>query len=130
MAQSVKYEMMVALKPLLPDDVRKSVHKSIQELATELGGSVDDSDVWGKRYLAYKIQGHNEGYYIVYLLSLPTPGLKELKRQMELKQEILRYMIVRINRPEEIGSSLKKKNFKEDIDREQAAEALAALEAE
>ena len=126
MAQSVKYEMMVALKPLLPDDVRKSVHKGIQQLATDLGGSVDDSDVWGKRYLAYKIQGHNEGYYIVYLLSLPTEALKELKRQMELKQEIWRYMVVRVNRPEEIGSSLKKKNFKEDIDREQAA--LEAME--
>lgn len=116
MATTVKYEMMVALKPLLPDDVRKAVHKNIQDLAIELGGEVVDTDVWGKRYLAYIIQGHNEGYYIVYQMDLPTSALKEFKRQMEMKQEVLRYMFVRINRAEELGNSLKKKNFNEEME--------------
>ncbi len=106
--------MMVALKPLLPDDVRKSVHTGIMSLAKELGGSVDDTDVWGKRYLAYKIQGHNEGYYIVYQMTMPSGSIKELRRQMELKQEVLRYIVVKITRSEELGSVLKKKDFSED----------------
>lgn len=113
--------MMVALKPLLPDDVRKSVHTNILSLAKELGGSVDDTDVWGKRYLAYKIQGHNEGYYIVYQMTLPSASIKELRRQMELKQEVLRYIVVKITKPEELGNSLKKKDFSE-MEKSESAE--------
>lgn len=109
-----KYEMMVALKPLLPDDVRKSVHKGIVDLVKDSGGSVDDTDVWGKRYLAYEIEKHNEGYYIVYQMTLPPVAVKELRRQMELKQEVLRYIIVKINKLEELGASIKKKDFSEE----------------
>ena len=54
------YEMAVVLKPLLPDDVRKSLHKEFVDMITKDGGEVLDIDVWGKRYLSYKIKGHNE----------------------------------------------------------------------
>lgn len=106
-----KYELMVMLKPLLPDDVRKAIHKGVFDLAESLDGAVVDTDVWGKRYLAYKIEGHNEGYYILYQMDAPAASIKEMRRQLELKQEILRYMIVKINKPEELGSTLKKKEM-------------------
>ena len=60
------YEMMMALKPLLPDDLRKKLHNDFVEMISSTKGEVLDVDVWGKRYLAYDIKGHNEGYYIVY----------------------------------------------------------------
>ena len=103
------YEMMVILKPLLPDDVRKKVHKSIVELVKELGGDVMDVDAWGKRYLAYNIKGHNEGYYIVYIFSLESSNLKEMKRKLNLNSEILRFLIIKVNNPEERIRSIKKK---------------------
>lgn len=105
------YEMMVILKPLLPDDVRKAIHKSIVKSITDMGGEVKDVDVWGKRYLAYKIKGHNEGYYIVYDFELASNHIEELSRQFKLKPEIIRFMIVTVDNPEEIGKSLKKKQI-------------------
>jgi small subunit ribosomal protein S6 len=115
---SNKYELMIVLKPLLPDDVRKALHKGIHELVEELGGKVDDTDVWGKRYLAYKILGHNEGYYILYQMTFPSSSVTELRRQLELKQEVLRYMVVKIERPEELEGSLKKKEMELESDDE------------
>lgn len=105
------YELMMILKPLLPDDIRKSIHKGVVKLIKDLGGNAGDVDVWGKRYLAYKIKGHNEGYYLVYSMDLPASSVTELKRQLSLKQEILRFMTVKIEHPEEIGKSLKKKEM-------------------
>jgi ribosomal protein S6 len=35
-----------------------------------------------------------------------------MKRQLELKQEVLRYMIVEVDYPEEIGTRIKKKVIK------------------
>lgn len=112
MSKQVKdYELVVVLKPLLPDDVRKAIHKQIVDLTEESNGSVEDTDVWGKRYLAYDIQGHNEGYYILYWLKLEPAAIKEMRRQLELKQEILRYMIVKADNPEELGQNFKKKEI-------------------
>ena len=111
-----KYELMIALKPLLPDDVRRAIHKEILSLTEQMEGEVLDINVWGKRYLAYEIEGHNEGYYILYQLQLPSSSITEIKRLLGLKAEILRYMVVKIEKDEELGNTLKKKSFNEDID--------------
>lgn len=103
------YEMMIILKPLLPDDVRKSVHKSIVEMVKQFGGEVMDVDAWGKRYLTYEIKGHKEGYYIVYIFSLEPNNLKEMKRKLNLNPEVLRFLIVKVSNPEERIRSIKKK---------------------
>ena len=105
------YEMAVALKPLLPDDVRKAIHKDFVDLVKGMGGEVLDVDVWGKRYLSFKIAGHNEGYYLVYNYSIAPKHIEEIKRQLQLKQEILRSMIVEVDFPEEIGTQIKKKEI-------------------
>jgi small subunit ribosomal protein S6 len=106
------YEMMVALKPLLPDDLRKELHKEFVDMVQDDGGEVLDVDVWGKRYLAYKIKGHNEGYYIIYNFKVSPDRVAEIKRQMQLKQEILRFMIVEIGNTDKIGRGIKKKEIK------------------
>lgn len=113
--KSEKYEIMVALKPLLPDDIRKSIHKEIVDLVKGQKGEVEDVDVWGKRYLAYEIQGHNEGYYILYQASLPSASIVEIKRQLGLKQEILRFMVIKVNDPGELKKVLKKKDIELDV---------------
>ena len=105
------YEMIVALKPLLPDDLRKEIHKEFVDMVKNGGGELLDVDVWGKRYLSYKIKGHNEGYYIVYDFKIYPDAVSEIKRQMQLKQEILRFMIVEIEDTSKIGKTIKKKEL-------------------
>ena len=105
------YEMMMALKPLLPDDLRKKLHKEFVAFVQEAGGEVLDADVWGKRYLAYPIKGHNEGYYIIYDFKIGPEHIAEIKRLMQLKQEILRFMIIQIENADEERKSIKKKEI-------------------
>ena len=90
------YELMVVLKPLLPDDFRKEIHKEFVKMIKDAGGDVLDVDVWGKRYLSYKIKGHNEGYYIVYEFEVDPETIPEMNRKLQLKQEILRFIIMKI----------------------------------
>jgi len=105
------YEMMIALKPLLPDDLRKQLHKQFVDGVKESGGDVLDVDVWGKRYLAYDIKGHNEAYYIVYTFTEYPENIVEIKRQFELKPEVLRFMIVEMEDTSRIGKGIKKKEI-------------------
>ena len=93
-----EYELMLVLKPLLPDEVRKAIDNAVVKAIQNLGGSVIETDVWGKRYLAYPIASHKEGYYILYSVNIPTEEVKELERQLRLKQEILRFLVVKRDR--------------------------------
>ncbi len=114
-SKMVWYEMMLILKPLLPDDLRKTIHQSIVKLCKDLEGEVNDVDVWGKRYLAYKIDVNNEGYYLVYTFSLPTKSMKEFKRKIDLKDEIMRYLLIKVDEDKIKKNSIKKKEMEVNI---------------
>jgi small subunit ribosomal protein S6 len=94
-SKNVDYEVMVIFKPLLPDDVRKSSHNAIVDLAKELGGEITDADVWGKRYLAYPIKNHDEGYYIVYQMELAPDAVEDFRKRVNDISEILRFMVTK-----------------------------------
>lgn len=102
---------MIILKPLLPDDFRKEIHKELVDMVKDFGGEVIDVDVWGKRYLSYKIKGHNEGYYMVYDFKSTPESIAEIKRKLQLKQEVLRFMIINMEDVSSIGKSIKKKEL-------------------
>ena len=102
---------MIVMKPLLPDDIRKSSHKAIVDAVKKLGGSVEDVDVWGKRYLAYEIKKHTEGYYIVYTFKLEPSKVAELSRQLHLRQEILRFLVSEVKNLDGIKKQIKKKQI-------------------
>lgn len=105
------YELAIMLKPLLPDDIRKAIHKAVLTLVAEKGGSVKDIEVWGKRFLAYEIDSHKEGYFLFYYVELPSSAVAEVTRLLRLKQEILRLMFVKLDKKHVIGTALKKKEL-------------------
>ena len=49
---------------------------------------------WGKRSLAYAIQGKSVGYYVVVQFNAQPDMLGELERQLKLDESVLRYLIV------------------------------------
>lgn len=90
-----EYELMIILKALLPEDIRANIEKKLSKLVKDFGGKIANTDVWGKKHLAYKINGHDEGYYIVYKLELPADKADELSRELKLFSDILRFMLIK-----------------------------------
>lgn len=103
------YELMVIFKPLLPDDVRKGSHKALVTLVKNHKGEVNNADVWGKRYLAYPILGHTEGYYIVYDMVLPGGEAQTLCSELKQIPEVIRFLLTKIEHPEIARARLNKK---------------------
>ena len=108
-AQLAGYELMVIFKPLLPDDVRKGSHKALLQLVKKHKGEVTNADVWGKRYLSFPIQGHDEGYYIVYDLDIPGSEVIEIQKGIKEIPEVIRFLLTKIEHPEVARSRLNKK---------------------
>jgi small subunit ribosomal protein S6 len=89
------YEMMIILDPALEErTVQPSLDQFLQ-VVTNAGGTVDKVDVWGRRRLAYDIDKKSEGIYTVVDLTSEPATVKELDRQLNLNEAVLRTKIVR-----------------------------------
>jgi small subunit ribosomal protein S6 len=89
------YEMMIILDPELEE---RTVQPSLDQFLTVIqtrGGSVDKVDVWGRRRLAYSIDKKCEGIYAVVDLTSEPDAVRELDRQLNLNEAILRTKILR-----------------------------------
>lgn len=87
---------MLILKPLLPEDIKTNIIEEVERLVKKFDGKIHSTDVWGKRHLAYPINKHDEGYYIVYKLEMNQKDSKEFDKQMNLNTGVLRFLRTKI----------------------------------
>jgi small subunit ribosomal protein S6 len=90
-----KYEVAVLIKPLLPEDIKQKVLPAIADLATKLGGKTAVSQDWGKKHLAYPINGHEEGYYLFLNAEMAPAMVVKFERELRLMRDILRFLVIR-----------------------------------
>lgn len=89
----MKYELMLIMKPMLTEDIRANVLKKIEDNITKSKGKVTSQDLWGKRHLAYLIDGNEEGYYVVYNFELDKSKIGQLNNELKFQNDILRYLL-------------------------------------
>ena len=90
-----RYELMVILDPELDDrTVAPSLDKFLNVIRKG-GGAVENVDVWGRRRLAYEIKKKNEGIYAVVDMTAEPALAKELDRQLNLNESVLRTKLIR-----------------------------------
>lgn len=63
-------------------------------LAGEQGGEITALDHWGKRQLAYEVEGQTSGHYVVAHFKAEPAVLPEFERILKLDDEVLRYLVV------------------------------------
>ena len=89
------YEMMVILDPALEEGTVQPSLEQFLTVVTAGGGTVDKVDVWGRRRLAYEIDKKSEGIYTVVDLVAEPDAIKELDRQLNLNEAVLRTKVMR-----------------------------------
>ena len=92
-----QYELVYIVAPTATDAEVESLQQEFDELIEKLGGGVEETDVWGRRKLAYEIGHFNEGIYIVQLINGPAEMVSELGRRLRVRDQVLRYMTVRVD---------------------------------
>lgn len=90
-----QYELMVILDP---DVEERTVAPSLEQFLNVIrkdGGSVDKVDIWGRRRLAHEIAKKSDGIYAVIDMQAQPDSVKELDRQLNLTETVLRTKVVR-----------------------------------
>jgi small subunit ribosomal protein S6 len=90
-----QYELMVILDPELEErTVAPSLDKFLNVIRKG-GGTVEKVDIWGRRRLAYEIKKKSEGIYAVVDMTTAPADAKELDRQLNLNEAVLRTKLMR-----------------------------------
>jgi small subunit ribosomal protein S6 len=101
MSESRQYELIYVLAPDVGDERVSALHAQVQEIVEERGGQIEKTDseppTWGRRRMAYEIGRYKEGIYVLELVRGPGEIVGELDRQLKVADNVLRYLIVRVD---------------------------------
>ncbi|MBR3106609.1 MAG: 30S ribosomal protein S6 [Clostridia bacterium] len=90
-----KYEVVYIIDPAVEDEARKALIARFNELITGNGGSVDKVEEWGRKRLAYAIDYKTEGYYVLVNFQAEADLPKELERNLQISDSVIRYQVIR-----------------------------------
>ncbi len=87
-----RYESVWVVNGDLPDEEVKSAIDKFSRIISSQGGTLVGLDEWGRRKLAYKIQGTIRGYYVLADFAGSSETVKELERNYRIDDRIIRYL--------------------------------------
>ena len=118
-----RYELIYIIDTGLEEAARKELIEKVSALITGNGGEIEKVDeTWGKRRLAYAIDYKNEGWYVLVNFKAPAELPRELERNLQINESVLRYLVVKL---EEKRSAVKPRAVRPAAPVEEAAEEAA-----
>jgi len=93
------YETMYILSPDIPEEEVETHVSKYRDLVTEAGAEVLDTQMRGKRRLAYPIAKHREGIYVQLNHNGDGQQVATLERAMRLSEDVIRYLTVKQDGP-------------------------------
>ena len=80
------------------------------------GGNVLDTEYWGVKTMAYKINKNRKGHYAYLRSDAPSAAVQEMERLMRLHDDVMRVLTVKVDKHEE-GPSVQMQKRDERGDR-------------
>lgn len=90
-----KYEIMYIIRPTVLEDDRKALIAELNEIFTSRNSEVTKVNEWGMKDLAYEIQKHTKGYYVVLDVNATEEARTEFDRVVRIKEDVIRYLIIK-----------------------------------
>jgi small subunit ribosomal protein S6 len=124
------YEELFILRPDTPEEETDQLIEQLSTLITKNGGTVDKTDKWGIRKLAYRVQKRNEGFYVLLQFTAQPEAVKELERRMRVSDAVMKFITVRIDEKQKKIEKRKKSREKRAARRPAPPVAQPAMSAE
>ncbi len=92
-----QYELVYIVSPDATEQQIADLHTQVEEIIQRLKGSLEKSENWGRRKLAYEIGPHKEGTYVLEVINGSGDLVKEIDRRLKVSDQVLRQLIVRVD---------------------------------
>lgn len=92
-----EYELMTVLAPTASEEAVAGVLERVTRFINDKAGSVQSQEPWGpgRRKLAYPINHHLEGNFIITRMQMPSEATAELEAQLKINEQVLRHLLVK-----------------------------------
>ncbi len=87
------YELFYIVRPDVEEEQVRTTMDELAAMLTERGGTINKSSLWGRRRLAYEIDGFSDGYYALKELRYPSEKVRDLERTLRLDERVIRHLI-------------------------------------
>ena len=105
------YEIMFIVNPNAQEEEIDKINGQLEAIITSGGGSIEKIEKMGKRRLAYEVDKHREGYYVLFVISANGDIIKECERRLRVMDAVIKYLTVRTD--EETRRFEKVKNYRQ-----------------
>ena len=106
MQKKRQYEVVFIVDPTADDEVSK-LTEGFSQIVTDQGGTITKAETMGKRALAYEIDHHKDGTFVLMEIEGSGREIAELERRMRVNDRILRYLTVRVDEDRRRADKLK-----------------------
>ena len=97
MSTSRQYELVYIVTPEATEQEVADLHTQIEQIIQRFEGTLDKTDNWGRRKLAYEIGKHREGTYVVETITGSGELMKEIDRRLRVSDAVIRHLVVRVD---------------------------------
>jgi small subunit ribosomal protein S6 len=91
------YEELFIVQPDATDEQIDPIIEQLKGLITQSGGTLDKTEKWGVRRLAYRVLKFSEGQYILLQFSANPEAVKEIERRLRVNDLVIKFLTVRID---------------------------------
>jgi small subunit ribosomal protein S6 len=92
-----QYELVYIVPPETTEQQVAELHEQVEGIVTRLHGTIEKTDNWGRKKLAYDIGHHKEGVYVLEVINGSGELMKEIDRRLRVTDLVVRHMIVRVD---------------------------------
>ena len=94
------YEHVFIARQDLSGAQAEGLIESFGEILAENGGKVVDSEYWGLKTMAYKINKNRKGHYAFMRTDAPAPAVREMEFRMGIHDDVMRVLTVKVDKHE------------------------------
>ena len=97
MSQVRQYELIYIVASDATDQQIADLHTQVEDITARFSGTLDRTENWGRRRLAYEIGPHKEGTYVLEVVSGTGELMKEIDRRLRVSDQVIRHLTVRVD---------------------------------
>jgi len=95
------YEHVMIARQDLSNTQAEGLVEHFGAILSDNGGNVVESEYWGIKTMAYKINKNRKGHYAYLKTNAPAPAVREMERLMRLHDDVMRVLTIKVDEHEE-----------------------------
>ncbi|APO86943.1 MULTISPECIES: 30S ribosomal protein S6 [Marivivens] len=95
------YEHVFISRQDLSNAQAESLVEHFSTVLADNGGKVIESEYWGVKTMAYKINKNRKGHYAFLRTDAPSSAVQEMERLMRLHDDVMRILTIKVDAHEE-----------------------------